>query len=148
MLRNRRWAILVIAVLPLAGCAETLESSAAAKSEPAKVEKIQGTELSRLRLEAKAAERLDLQTEEVALLPGSGADGARTTIPYAALLYDSTGATFVYTSPEPLVFVRHPVTVESIQGDRVTLREGPPVGTVIVTAGGAELTGVEFGVGK
>ncbi len=148
MLRSRRWAILVVAVLPLGGCAKTLESSAAAKSEPAKVEKIPGTELSRLTLEAKAAERLDLQTDKVALLTGPGADGPRTTIPYAALLYDSTGATFVYTSPEPLVFVRHPVTVEFIEGDLVVLQNGPPVGTAVVTAGGAELTGVEFGVGK
>jgi hypothetical protein len=148
MLRSRRWAILVVAVLPLGGCAKTLESSAAAKSEAAKVEKIAGTGLSRLTLEAKAAERLDLQTDKVGLLPGSGADGSRTTVPYAALLYDPTGATFVYTSPEPLVFVRHPATVESIAGDLVTLRDGPPVGTVVVTVGGAELMGVEFGVGK
>ena len=147
MLRSRRWAILVVATLPLSGCAQTLESSAAAKIEPAKVEKIQGTGLSRLTLEAKAAERIDLQTDKVGLLPGLGADGL-TTVPYAALLYDNTGATFVYTSPKPLVFVRYPVTVDSIEGDRVVLRDGPPVGTVVVTTGGAELTGVEFGVGK
>ncbi len=148
MLRSRRWAILVVAALPLGGCAKTLEISAATKSEPAKVEKIQGTELSRLTLEGKAAKRIGLETDKVGLLPGSGAEAPRTTVPYGALVYDVTGATSVYTAPEPLVFVRHPVTVDSIDGDLVILRDGPPVGTVVVTAGGAELTGVEFGVGK
>jgi hypothetical protein len=148
MLRSRRWAVLVVAALPLSGCAQTLESPAAAKSEPVKVEKIQGTDLSRLTLAAKAAERIGLRTDTVALRPAPGVDGPRTTVPYGALLYDSTGATWVYTAPEPLVFVRHPVTVDSIEGDLVVLRDGPPVGTLVVTAGGAELTGVEFGVGK
>jgi len=40
------------------------------------------------------------------------------------------------------------VKVESIDGDVVVLKEGPPPGTAVVTAGGSELTGIEFGVGK
>jgi hypothetical protein len=69
-------------------------------------------------------------------------------VPYGALLYDTKGATSVYTVPEPLLFVRQPVTVESIDGGVAVLKDGPPVGTAVVTAGGSELTGIEFGVGK
>jgi hypothetical protein len=36
--------------------------------------------------------------------------------------------------------------VESIAGERVVLTAGPPVDTRVVTTGGAELWGTEFGV--
>lgn len=64
-------------------------------------------------------------------------------IPYAAVLYDPRGNTWTYTNPEPLVFVRHSIDVEFIEGDRAVLREGPPIGATVVTAGAAELFGVE-----
>lgn len=68
-------------------------------------------------------------------------------VPYAAVIYGVHGETWVYTNPEPLVYVRAPVTVEYIEGDLAVLLEGPPVGTAVVTAGGAELFGAESGVG-
>jgi hypothetical protein len=69
-------------------------------------------------------------------------------IPYAAVLYDPHGNTWTYTNPEPLVFVRHRIEVEFIEGDRAVLREGPAVGTTVVTAGAAELFGVEQKFGQ
>ena len=132
------------AALALSACAR-VEAPAAAKNDPVKVEKIQGTTLSRLTLEAAAATRIGLKTETVGVRAG---EGERTTVPYSALLYDTKGATSVYTNPEPLVFVRQPVRVDSIEGDVAFLLEGPPPGTSVVTAGGAELAGSEFGVGK
>jgi len=68
-------------------------------------------------------------------------------VPYAAVIYGVHGETWVYTNPEPLVYVREPVTVHYIEGDLAVLSEGPPAGTVVVTAGGAELLGAESGVG-
>ena len=71
-------------------------------------------------------------------------------IPYAALIYDADGGTWVYTK-EPnndLAFVRHAVTVDFIEGDLVVLMEGPPAGTEVVTVGGQELFGTETGVSK
>jgi hypothetical protein len=68
-------------------------------------------------------------------------------IPYAAVLYDVNGDEWVYTSPEPLVYVRAPIVVDYIEGDVAVLVEGPPAGTQIVTAGAAELFGAEAGVG-
>lgn len=79
-------------------------------------------------------------------LQGSGAQ--RPVAPYAAVIYGLQGDTWLYTNPEPLTFVREPVTIDFIDGDLAVLVEGPPAGTVVVTAGAAELYGTEFGVGK
>ncbi len=79
-------------------------------------------------------------------LEGSGEK--RKIIPYAAVLYDSKGNTWVYTSPEPLVFIRQPIDIDTIAGDEALLFDGTPAGTAVVTVGGAELYGTEFGVGK
>jgi hypothetical protein len=68
-------------------------------------------------------------------------------IPYAAVLYDLQGETWVYTRPEPLVYVRAPVIVDYIDGDVAVLSEGPPAGTQVVTAGASELFGAESGIG-
>ena len=77
-------------------------------------------------------------------MPASGA--ASIAIPYAAVLYDPDGATFTYTSPEPLVFVRQDITIDRIDGDLAYLTEGPPSGTAVVVVGAAELFGTELGV--
>jgi hypothetical protein len=102
-------------------------------------------------LSARAAERLGIETaptgggDPAGRLVGVGARGARTVVPYSAVLYDARGDTWVYTNPEPLVFVRERVSVESIDGNRVFLTNGPPAGTTIVTVGGAELLAAELG---
>lgn len=72
----------------------------------------------------------------------------RKVAPYDAVLYDIRGATWVYTNPEPLVFVRHSVIIEYIDKGLAVLTEGPPSGTAIVSVGVAELYGTEFKIGK
>lgn len=73
----------------------------------------------------------------------------RNVIPYAALIYDVNGGTWVYTKePDALAFVRRSVTVDYITGDVVVLTEGPPTGTEVVIVGGEELFGTETGVSK
>jgi hypothetical protein len=62
-------------------------------------------------------------------------------------MYDIGGGTWVYTVPRPLTFLRHSVVVETITGDKAYLREGPPLGTSVVTVGVAELYGTEKGLG-
>lgn len=81
-------------------------------------------------------------------LPLLSSGGQQKVIPFAALIYGIKGETWVYTNPEPLVFVRVPVVVDTIEGDQVFLSEGPDVGTAIVTVGVAELYGAETGVSK
>ena len=116
-------------------------NAAIKKSGASTVEKIVGSELKRITLTQKAAERLDIKTDKTA----TDASGAMTA-PYAALVYDGKGKTWVYTNPEPLVFVRAPVVVASIKGPNVFLKEGPPAGTNVVVTGVAELYGAESGM--
>lgn len=142
MLHVGRWIALALTVsaLPLSACQGTPEEDLAAENGPAKVEPLAGTDVSRVTLTAKAAERLDIQTT-----PVRGAQGG-IVIPYAAVVYDPNGETWTYTSPEPLTFVRQPIAVNRIEGDRAFLADGPPAGTAVVTVGVAELYGAELGV--
>ncbi len=147
-----RWQV-VVAVLIIAGLGVWVWSRAsddggsaiAALEEPAHVESIEGTDLHRVILSQKAAERLDIQTAEVR----DEQNGAtlRRVIPYAAVIYHSDGSTWTYTNPEPLVYVRHHISVEAIRGDIAVLTDGPPAKTAVVAVGAAELYGTEYGVG-
>ena len=81
----------------------------------------------------------------------SGGDAAgevaRKVIPYAAVIYDSRGNAWTYTSPQPLTFVREQLGIEYIEGGQAVLLDGPPTDTAVVIVGGPELFGTEFGVG-
>jgi hypothetical protein len=145
--RTTLWviALLLLAVLLLAGCQRGNDEAAAA-DEPAKVEPVAGSEdLSLITLTAEAAERIDLQTTAVRTA-GKGAD-KRTVVPYSAIVYDTDGETWVYVSPKDLSFIRERVVVEEITGDRAVLTKGPRAGTEVVTVGVAELFGAEHGIG-
>ena len=141
--RNRLIAlVLIIAGLLLAACGGQTSASETGDGEPAKVVPVAGTHLNRVILSAKAAERLDIQTAPVQI----EANGARQpVIPYAAVLYDPNGATWTYTSPRPLVFVRRDISVDYIEGNLAVLLDGPPSGTPVVTVGATELWGIEYG---
>ena len=116
------------------------------KSEPAKIEPIEGTDFSQVILTERAAERLDIKT---VLLREQDVDGEqRLVIPYSALIYGLNGETWAYVSRETLTYVRESITVDYIEGDLVILSEGPAAGTNVVTVGVPELYGAETGVGK
>lgn len=150
MSHQKPWVVLlaVVAAASLSGCAKTMVS-ATAKTEPFKLELINEAEgINRLTLEPTAAKKIGIKTEKVGVLLRFGGESQRTTVPYGAVLYEAKGTSSVYTNPEPLVFVRHPITVDYIEGDLAVLVAGPPRGTSVVTVGVAELQGIEFGVGK
>ncbi len=158
--RNHRWMVaalifggllaacsvaVLLLVVFISPSSETVAGTT--KNEPAKVEPIEGTALSRVILTEKAAERLDIQTVTVGdaeVVSAEGETTVRTVIPYAAVLYDVNGDTFAYTNPEPLTFIRAPITVDYIEGDVAVLSDGPSSGTAVVTVGAAELFGAEF----
>jgi hypothetical protein len=72
----------------------------------------------------------------------------RLIVPYAAVVYGLQGETWVYTNPEPLVFIRQSIVIDYIEGDLAILSEGPLSGTQVVVVGVAELYGAETGVSK
>lgn len=78
----------------------------------------------------------------------SGGDTPRKVVPYAAVLYGVNGETWVYSNPEPLVFVRQPIVIDYVGEDLAILSEGPEAGTAVVMVGAAELFGAETGVSK
>jgi hypothetical protein len=143
--RGTRWIVGVLIVAGLVAVLLSVRSDnsneEASTSEPATVEPIKGTDLSRVTLSAQAARRLGIKTAPVAR------EGERrTVIPYDAVLYAADGKTFTYTSPKPLVFVRHAISVDDIKGDRALLSAGPPTGTAVVIVGSQELFGTEYEV--
>lgn len=140
-----RLAVCVItAGLPLAGCHQ--KPTAAARVKPAIVEHFEGSELARVTLTEHAAQRLRIETAPVRNVTTTRS-GRRNVVPYAAVLYDAQGDTWVYTSPESLKYVRHAITIDYIDGDLAVLSSGPSAGTTVVTVGALQLFGAEFEIG-
>jgi hypothetical protein len=139
-MRQTKLTLFIIVAVSLAffvsGC--TRKTEKATKVEAAHVEKNEETGLAHLTLTEQAATRLGIATTPVV------ADG---NVPYAAVIYDDHGGTWVYTNPEPLNFVRQEITIDHIQGEVAVLSDGPAVGMNVVTVGVAELYGTESGVG-
>jgi ABC-type oligopeptide transport system substrate-binding subunit len=138
--RPRRLAlaglVVATAALPVAGCTE-VETETATGYEPSTLEPVKGNkDVQRVTFTEEGARRVDLQTAAV----------RRNVVPYAALIYDPEGKTYVYTSPKPLEYLREEVKVDRIEGDRVLVSRGPPAGTEVVTVGAAEVYGTELEV--
>lgn len=151
---SNRWMVAVLMIivsLQLSACAQP-SASASSKGvgevtgEPARVEPLGGTGLSRVILSAQAAKRLGIETASVH--DAQVGETLRKVVPYSAVIYDVHGDAWVYTNPSPLTFVRASITVDSITGDVAVLSKGPPAGTAVVTVGASELYGTEFGVGQ
>lgn len=138
--------ILLMTALLLPACQE--QEKPHQKVEPAHIEHIEGSEVSRLILTEKAVERLGIETVQATeeMITRSEAR-PRITAPYSALLYDVQGRAWVYTNPEPSVYIRQEVEVDFIEGSKAALNEGPPPGARIVSVGAAELYGTEYEVG-
>lgn len=117
-------------------------AAAVATGRPAHLATIDGSNIKKVTLTPKAAQRLDIQTGQVRRDPSG-----KKVVPYAAVVYDKDGSTWVYTNPEPLTFIRQAVVVEVISGDDAVLKEGPDVGMKVATTGAPQLYGAEKGVG-
>ena len=132
--------MLVVAALPFAGCTE-VETESATGYEPSKLEPVKGDgDLQRVTFTAEGAKRVGLRTATVRR------SGKQTVVPYAALLYDPQGKTYVYTSPRPLELLRAEVRVAASRAIAWSSSGGPPVGTEIVTVGATEVYGTELEV--
>jgi hypothetical protein len=149
MRHSKRWLAtlgLLVALPLLSACTQTSAEAEGGGEEPAKVEHVEGSEdVSRLTLTPKAVERLGIQTTPVR--EDTVAGKRQKVVPYGAVLYDADGKTSVYVTPAPNVYIRQPITVDHIEGDRAVLTAGPAAGTAVVSVGAAELHGTETGVG-
>jgi hypothetical protein len=131
--------ILVLVALCLPGCSQPPVETATGDAA-ARLETVPGTDLSKVTLTEQAVRNIGLETSTVSADPKS----KKLSVPYEAILYDSQGKTWVYTNPEPLVYVRGSVTVERIDGQIARLADGPAPGTTVVTLGAEELFGAEL----
>jgi hypothetical protein len=145
MTRHERIALLAVAaMLVLTACSRTGgEEDAAGTLDVATVEAIPGSNVARVILAQEAANRLGIETA-----PVEDARESETAMPYDAVIYDPTGRTWAYTSPEPLTFVREEIVIDRIRGGTAFLTSGPPVGTQVVTVGASELLGTEYEVAE
>jgi hypothetical protein len=138
---RRRWtvAIPICAILFLPGCRDVATEDEVGY-EPASVEEIEGSDLSRVILEEDAARRIGLDT-----VPTTSR-GGRRVVPESAIWVDVNGDEWVYTNPEALVFVRAQVVVTRYDDGLAYLSDGPAPGTEVASVGVAELIGSEFGI--
>jgi hypothetical protein len=131
------FVMLIFAGLLLSACGGQIPVTGD-KVAPSMLEPIDGTELSRVILTEKAAERIGIETVSM----------KGNSVPYAAVIYDVEGNTWVYTNPAPLTFVRASIVIDRIDGDMVVLGKGLDANTAVVTVGVSELYGTETGVSK
>jgi hypothetical protein len=143
ILRGARWivAVVLLGTLSLPACGEA-PSDEHVIDEPATIEHPEGSDVARVTLTESAAERIAIQTVTVE------ESGKHLVVPSAAVLVDPDGVFWVYTSPEPLLFIRHEITIDHESEDRAFLSAGPPVGTDVATVGVAELYGAEYEIGQ
>jgi hypothetical protein len=131
------------AVLAVIACGVTLAAcdevpSNLREAQPYKVSPIKGTARNLVNMADGTAALLPVETTEVR------ESGGKKVIPHDALIYNPDGDVFVYTKPKAETYVRRPVRVDRVSGDRVWLAAGPEAGTTIVTTGSAELLATEY----
>ena len=105
MSHTYRWTAVVAMVacsITVGGC-KPKGVKASESHKPAHIEAIEGSPLHRVTLTSRASERLDIKLTQVEDMVMGGV--TRKVVPYGAVLYDVNGDTWVYTSPDALVFV-------------------------------------------
>ena len=126
--------------LPLGGCAK-VKTEEEQGEKAARVEKV--GDASKVILVEEAVKRLGIETAPVGEL-----DAHHEAVPYSAVIYDAEGHSWVFTTAGERAYVKAPVSIDRIDGDKALLSEGPPPGTPVVTQGAEELFGVEDGIGE
>ena len=134
------WTALLVGLVPPLLCGCRGAESVAEPYEPASVATLAGVEVKQVTLTQEAARRVALQT-----VP-TRRSGQHVVVPYASLIYDGQGATWVYATTAPLTFLRASVVVDRIDNDDVLLTRGPAVGVSVVTVGVAEVWGAELDI--
>lgn len=126
-----------VATVLLASCGGKIDDGYVIGDDPGTVEEIDGTDKVKVMLTDPASHRLRIETTPVI----ESAQGL--VVPATAVFVDGHGHWWVYTNPSPNEFVRAEIKVKHETNNQVILKDGPPVGTEVVTVGVAELYGVE-----
>jgi hypothetical protein len=140
---------LLLAGIAVTGCARSGAGEIATGDEPAVVTPVEGSEnLHLIQLTDDAASRIGLTLTTVSAAAKAGpVDGAHPeAVDAGAIIYDSSGATWVFVQQQHLTFQRAQVVVSRVIGDTAVLRSGPPVGSQVALVGVAEIKGAEDGV--
>lgn len=142
--RRAAAALVVLGAGASLGACTEVKSADKEHYSPSSITPVKGEkDLVSVTLTREGADRIDLATSTVGARSGGG-----KVIPYAALLYEKDGGAFVYTNPKGLTYVRAHIEVDRVAGDRVLLREGPAVGTRVVTTGAPQVHGAELEFGE
>jgi len=127
----------LLASSAVAGCTST--SAETEMAAPASVEEVSGSDVKKVTLTQDAASAIGVETASVTQAPGG-----RLAVPYSAIIYYLDGSAWTYTAKPGRQYLRVPVTIAAITGDRATLSRGPAVGTPVVVVGAPELLGAEL----
>lgn len=132
---------ILAAALILTACGGSVSDEYVIEEQPYTLEPIEGEDVLRVTLTESAVERIGIETIPVEKR------GSRLVVPNDAVYIDAHGGFWVYTNPEPLVFVRAPIDIVHETSSQAFLADGPPAGTHVVTVGAPELYGseTEFG---
>ncbi|MBT8341562.1 MAG: hypothetical protein HKP58_17205 [Desulfatitalea sp.] len=148
--------LLLAASFILTGCRTAKQEDAEHDEGPAQMKALPfdgafnpegGRAAKGITLTALAAQRIGIKTGKINEIR-NGNGPTRKAVPYAAVLYDPHGKTWVYTIRQPLTYLREPVAVEVIEDEVAILSNGPEAGTTIAAVGIAMLYGVEHGIGQ
>jgi hypothetical protein len=138
------FAALAMITFGASGCSEAGASNEANSETAVTVESAGEDQPARITVSERAEHRLGLRTEPVR--PLTGQPGVTEVISYTAVVYDSDGKSWAFSSPSPRTYLRVPIDIASITGKTVQLKSGPPVGTQVVVVGAPELVGAEAGI--
>lgn len=125
----------------LTACGGSISDEYVIEEQPYSLEPVEGQEVLRVILTESAKEHLGIETVQVE------ERGSNLVVPYDAVFIDSHGGFWVYTNPEPLVYVRAPIDIARESSTEAFLAKGPPAGTDVVTVGVPELYGSETDFG-
>ena len=106
--------VLIIVALQLVSCNK--QAPVHEKIEPAHLDHIEGSDLMRLTLTEKAIERVDIKTAQIveeAITDKNGKTSNRLVTTHGAVIYDAFGHIWLYKNPEPRVFVREEIKIDS-----------------------------------
>jgi len=130
-------------ILPLATRDKLATEVHATLSKMPPIEDLKRTMLTLFYVVSEVSHGLKVNDRMRIELQLAGSDKKRKITPYSSLYYDGKSEAWVYVQKKPLIYERQRVEVERIVGEQAVLKDGPPVGTDVVTVGAPLLYGAE-----